>query len=444
MIKVRATVSVVAAAGLASVALFGCSDNNSGTNSDPGKPYRAQVVVLSSVAPGSGETGFRVETKPLKFLDSLTQLDGAYLRLVQGGELTIKQIEGSIIQSDKFDGGGAPKLRYVVKDGVIVPRDYSTLMMLSAYYQYEQVFDNLKTIANISIDDFVAKSGKLRVMFEPNIRIESEGSTALVTLKLNAAYVSGQKQFVLFQRSAVEKVPLAANLQVLGHEFGHALFEQSFYQNTFKRCIAGSAADKSARQANRFFDGRLEQEFAIKGINEGFSDFLSYSLTGSADILRSSIDIGTKADERNFIKSNFTFRDLGREKPEEQVCSGSFYCIGTLFARSLYQTSAKLGLSASDVAGRGQMSAAVVDAMAKAQATLKTLPPDVFPAASESAAACVGEGKFSASYDGMVSGAFINSFVANMPGDWRASLCENFKANFGTDGFPTAARSVCP
>ncbi len=48
---------------------------------------------------------------------------------------------------------------------------------------------------------------------------------ASVSIKLNAAYLPGQSQFLLFQRSAIEQIPLAANLQVISHEFGHAVFD---------------------------------------------------------------------------------------------------------------------------------------------------------------------------------------------------------------------------
>ncbi len=39
-----------------------------------------------------------------------------------------------------FSGGGNPTLRYRVKNGVAVARDYASLAQMSAYYQFDRVF----------------------------------------------------------------------------------------------------------------------------------------------------------------------------------------------------------------------------------------------------------------------------------------------------------------
>ena len=425
-------------------ALMGCLVASSCSDESPGVlgEIKAQVVYLDrdEVARNGGRAVFKVGAQNFGYLKDLKQLDGDFLKIVRGGELSIKDIAGSQIMSDKFEGGTGPNLRFDVTGGVVVPRDYSTLAMLSSYYQYEQVFANLGKVTGIKVEDFVAKSGKLKALFEPTIKLETDSNTQVASQKLNAAYVSGQKQFVLFQRSAVEKVPLAANLQVIMHEFGHAVFEQTFFQNRFK------AYDSDQPNLDRNFAGRLEQEYAIRGLNEGFADFMSYGLVGSTDILRSSIDIEDKADQRDFSKQRFVYSDLGSEDASRaELCNGSFYCIGTLFAHSLYQAMQALNIDGSNFDARTGMSSLVVTAVSKAQGTLKTLSTDIYPLPNSYVSSCGSGGiKGGDVYNGKITGAFLNAFIANMPDNSKKALCDAFANNFGDVGFPTAARKGCP
>ena len=405
-------------------------------------PIKAQVVYLDTaeVARNGGRAVFKVGTQTFNFLKDLKQLDGDYLKIVRGGELTINEIAGSQINSDKFEGEASPNLRFDVADGVVIPRDYSTLALISSYYQYEQVFANLEKVTGIKVQDFVAKSGKFKALFEPTLKLVTESNTQVASIKLNAAYVSGQKQFVLFQRSAVEKVPLAANLQVIMHEFGHALFEQTFFKNQTRVCNSKSP------NSDTHFPGRLEQEIAIRGFNEGFSDLMSFGLVGSTDILRASIDIEDKADQRDFSKQRFVYSDLGSDDPvRAKLCTGGFYCIGTLFAHSIYQAMQTLNIDTNNFEARSGMTSQVTAAVAKIQDTLKTLPPDIYPPPHSSVSSCGSGfgGDGGKAYVGQVSGAFLNAFVTNIPDASKKAVCDAFVKNFGEMGFPLVARKVC-
>ncbi len=406
-------------------------------------PFSANIVdINSSIFPELPAT-FEMGVRQFKYLKNLNSLDGDYLTITKGGALTISEINGSLIQADQFEGTENPALRYTVSNNIVAPKDYNTLMMLSAYYQYERIFDVLKTISNISIEEFTQKSGKLKVIYEPSLIVKQSGSTITVNQKHNAAYISGQKQFALFRRSAIEKVPMGANLQVLGHEFGHALFEQTFFKNTFTKCIVQNSITQNSSPDVRFFPGRLEAEYSIHGINEGFADFLSYSITGNADILRASIDYKDAADQRNFVNSTFKFDQIKNSDSEiSGECTGQFYCIGTLFAKSLYETMTKTGNAGKDVESRGQFSSMVVSALTGVQDSIKKQSVDVYPMPSVNIAFCKLE-KLDKLYDGKVAGAFLAAFVENMPQSVKPTLCERFSENFGLFGFPLAARSVC-
>ncbi|MCA2959188.1 MAG: hypothetical protein IOD12_02990 [Silvanigrellales bacterium] len=417
----------------------GCNDKSPSAPKDAAGHYRAQVLVFDSASTQSDEatTAFQVKEVAIESLQDLESLSGAYFEILEGGQLFIQDIAGSQVQSDKFTGGGKPRLRYTMKDGVIVPRDYNTLLLLSAYYQFETVWRSLKGVTGFTPEAFLASMGKFRIMFEPKIRIETDDSTLDATIKLNAAFVPGKQQFILFQRSNLEKVPLAANLQVIAHEFGHALFEKTFFENKFSRCEGEEEVILNRTGVKRF-----AQEFAITGINEGFADVISWGVTGSTDILRSSIDLGDSADERNFASEKFTFSSLGSN--DDEVCSGRFYCIGSLFARSVRSAALGRGVNTKVAAQRQAVTTEVVTAVSKVQASLRTFDTGLLPAPSVDVAGCSTPSNIDLTYDGKITGAFLAAFLKNVPPANRASYCTAFKKTFGAEGFPTAVRGDCP
>jgi hypothetical protein len=320
------------------------------------------------------------------------------------------------VSADSFDGGESPSLRYTVKSGVASALDYSTLAMLSAYYQLDEIYSTVESVIGLTADLLQANlaGGKHTVLFEPEIKMTGSGSEISAGIKLNAAFSPKDKKFLLFQRSPIEKVPLAANFQVLTHEFGHFVFDYSFF--------AGNPKD----------DDRWSDEWALNGMNEGFSDFISWAFTNSTDILRSSIDIAEIADQRDFAKSSFTFENLNAEEPT--ACTGDFYCVGTLFARSLYQSWNQLKSTVS----KKDMAKGVIETLKKCKSVLDAMDTSIMPAQKDGV-----DLKYPQlyEYNGKVVGGFLRAFVNSAPAAWKTELCVAFKSNFGTSGFPAAARN---
>jgi len=249
--------------------------------------------------------------------------------------------------------------------------------------------------------------------------------------------VPGKQQFILFQRSNLEKVPLAANLQVIAHEFGHSLFERTFFENKFERCDGNDETITSRTSTKRF-----AQEYAITGLNEGFADVVSWGVTGSTDILRSSIDLADKADERNFATEGFTFASLA--DGNDEACSGRFYCIGSLLARSVRAAAIARSVETKVPSQRQAATKEFVTAVSKVQASLRGFDTKILPAPSANVTACKTPSRIDIDYDGKVTGAFLAALVKNLPVASRASYCNAFDKSFGKSGFPAAARGDCP
>lgn len=390
-------------------------------------PYTAQVLAFAGVDAATDAANFKLTTKTFSTLRNLDGLDGDHLKITRGGELAIKQINGSLIDPGSFKAGQSPSLRYKISNGVVIPKDYTTLAMLSAYFQFDTVFTELQQRLGITATDLFKgqSSEKFETLFEPKITLESDLSSVDAIIKLNAAFVPKDWQFILFRRSAVEHVPLAANLQVVAHEFGHAVFQRYVFDSKWDE------------------NDRFQQEYAMRGLNEGLADFISYTYTGSGDILRASMNFKNPAhganiaDYRSFKKYRFSFAEylsptVGDEQPK---CDGEFYCIGSIFARGLYD--AAENLVNSNILAREQFAPALIAALPGILDEMKNQPiPDNAPVeASDS------KGEF----DKWVIAQFLNGLIKRMPATTQNVLCETFTAesSFGSTGFPTDFRLVC-
>jgi hypothetical protein len=396
-------------------AVIACSAACSVQKYSMSAPYKAVVLAFTGTD-SQGKALYALTEKTFRTLTDFNRLDGTYVTVKRGGTLSIKEINGSIVSSENFEGGTTPGLRYQVKSGVAMALDYSTLAMLSAYYQLDEIYSTLEEKTGLSPGVLQANlpGGKHTMLFEPEIKLTGAGSEITAGVKLNAAFSPTDKKFLLFQRSPIENVPLAANFQVLTHEFGHFIFDYSFYGGTYDA-------------SNRWND-----EWALSGINEGFADFVSWTFTDSTDILRSSIAIDSVAEERDFGQSTFTYTDL--RAADQSACGGEFYCVGTLFARSLYQTQKAL----QDSVTKKDMAFSVIESLKKCQSALNDLGASVMPAKADRDSLSFSE---TYAYDGKVIGGFLRVFVQNAPAAWKSELCNALKNNFGTAGFPSVARA---
>jgi hypothetical protein len=391
-------------------AAFPLAACSSSSDTSLSKPFKAQVITYLAPDDPEDAGSFKLATREFSTLNSFDALSGDFVKIVRGGALSIKSMNGSLVASDGFAGGSSPALRYRVEKNTAIPRDYATLAMLSAFYQFDHIFSTMEDTIGVDPDEFLEVLGtpRMKVLFEPEISLSTDSTSASQVDKLNAAFVPTAKQFLLFQRSPLEAIPLAASLQVLSHEFGHAVFDYSFF---------GGQTDP---------DDGLADEYAISGINEGFADFMSYTYCHSADILAGSFASKSMTADRNFLKTTFTYDTLEDENNDE--CSGSFYCIGTLFARALYNTKAAL-----TSVTQKEFEQTLITALKTTKAAMTTRRATLLPTRS------------SHDENGQILGLFFSSLIPILPTTWTSDLCQNLISEFGDVGFPASAREgVCP
>lgn len=388
-------------------------------------PFKAQIIELTGLD-ADGRARFGFANREFKTLRDLDNLDGDYLKMTQGGNLYIASLEGSLVEADRYSDGLNPQLRYDVVDGVIVPKDYSSLVMMSAYYQFDYLYSQMEDKLGFKPASFFENLPvtKIEALFEPKISILSDSTTIDATGKLNAAFSPQSWQFILFQRSAIERMPLAVNLQVLAHEFGHSIFQKYFYK--------GQSSDTDPFQL----------AYAYRGLNEGFADFISYIYTGSTDVLRASLSMPRAsngeniANERDFRNTTFSYKTFATTYGSSNAaCQGSFYCLGTIFARTLYN--AKQKLAASGTFDEAKFTPALIGALDDTLAYVRSLqvPADVSTEASDNATI----------NDIWFMSQFFNGLIQNMPTAVQSELCTQFTSedSFGEIGYPKKYRVAC-
>jgi hypothetical protein len=390
----------------------------------PAPPYRALVIDLVAIDPDTGTGTFELAPRGLATLDDLEALDGAHLHMFRGGSIEIRQI-GPTIEGSGLDRGDPPDLRYDVLDGTITARDYPTLTMLSAYHSYERLFGELPRVLGLPTEQLDGEGAQFAVFFEPEITVETGSKTASATIKGNAFY-AGHRRWGLAQPAQFERVPLVTDLRVLAHEFGHYVFERQFRAGQQPACEPDAAGN-----ADALFPARLDFEYAIAGVNEGFADFVSFAVTGGINPVA---DLGLAIPERS-LRSAFGWDDLTGD-----ACRQRHYCIGTLFARSLFEAMATLGLDPTSPDDRGALSREVVAALAAAPGRLVGAH---LPAPDPTVRACRRRDTLEGDYDGRVTGAFLETLVAGLTPATRAALCPRLIANLGPQGFPAEDRGPC-
>jgi len=374
---------------------------------------KAYVVYLpDTIASQHTLAPFTLGPQTLTTLTDASQMKGQYFQIRQGGALHIQDMHGSLIASDKYTNHKPPAVRYTLRDGIIVPSDYNTLMFFSAFYGFEKNFTNLDTNTGISKEDFHNWIGNVQIIFEPSLLFENPTLFINSIEKINAAYAPGQKQFILYQRSSLEAVPLASNLQVISHEFAHAVFEYTFFKKHYNP------------------EGRYEQEETIRGINEGYADFASFVATGRTAITSASIPIFT--GQRDIKTVNYTFQTLLQDgNTPNPTCAGEFYCYGSLFANALYQWSISQGLNPYDPNQRGHFGSIVTAALLKTQDFLTQRLEDLDFSNTPP------QTTYNPKANSPMLAAFFHAFLQALSHAQSVSLCPFLQNNFGSDFLQT-------
>ena len=273
-------------------------------------PFRAEIL--------ASDSGFyQLQVVQFETLLDVASVSGSLGRVEAGATLDISSDIDEIIKSTNpnaiySDRGAGLKIDYYTDNGVIIPENFSSMEVLGLYYSYEKTVRFWQENFNLDL----AVSGFPSLYYNPKLQDRSQGSSTEVTLALNAAYLSGVKDFWFFKTSPQEKVPVKMNFGVIAHEFGHYIFDLYF-------------ADFDPRA---YDTTTYTNEYFLSALNEGLADYFSFMVTGSVAEFGASLD---ELEEQRRLPVAWTSATLN-----DSNCTGGFYCNGSLLASALYEISA--------------------------------------------------------------------------------------------------------
>jgi hypothetical protein len=283
-------------------------------------PIRAKIIT-------STDTGYGLKEVSFKTLTNLREMDGELAVLKGDAALNITSEIGEIVTSKDPDSlyssiGKSVNLDYVVEGDVAIPRNFQSMAMLSIYYHYERIFLFWRDNLGLKLSDF----GKLRLFMNPRIEANSGNVSVSQVIKVNAAFLPGPRDFWFFKTSPLEEIPINMNLGVLAHEFGHAAFDVAFAEkdSTFYEIDTNSEAPSHGNEA---------KSIKLSAFNEGLADYFSWMVTGKLTEFGESLAVlGTE----RVMPVKWTLSKLEQDVTD-RICSGGFYCFGSLFSSALYE-----------------------------------------------------------------------------------------------------------
>ena len=257
-------------------------------------------------------------------LDDPRRLDGRATTLVGGAEVVLDYQENEI---DWKEAGHYVAFGGIKSDGVLIPEDFDSLAMASAYYGLELsmlFFEDIGMPRDLLVH--------METYYWPELKIiEADGEE--IDMKDNAFYMyiaQNDRGFYIFPHEDFQWLPLSMNAGVMTHEYTHSVFDALVHDPN--RGVALAAMTASG--ANFLY-----------GLNEGCADIMAVSRTGDPDYMEHSIEEGVYV-----VQCNTAIREIVRDASVEWYYSPAVdsaarlqpvadfcpYDVGAFFASLLY------------------------------------------------------------------------------------------------------------
>ena len=283
--------------------IIGCSD---GKNAGSG-PFTAHII-----ATDGSNYDFRDVT--FSTLTNLDNVEGEVTSVLGDAALNADAGIDEFISPNAQDSiylekGKRVRLDYLLKDGVVYPKNFDSMAMLAMYYNYEKTVLFWQENLNLDLSAF----GLLRMFYAPRVKRQVEGISVEGSIKINAAFLPGPRDFFFFKTSPVENLPINMNFGVMAHEFSHAIFDYQF-------------AEMDATVYETDFE---QSQTRLRAVNEGVADYFSYMVTQRVEEFGDSLEsLGTYRT----LPVSWTISNVG-----SSGCLGGAYCEGSLLASALYE-----------------------------------------------------------------------------------------------------------
>lgn len=301
-----------------------------------GEPAPPEPPFVSEVLVHAGGGSYEVRAEPLETLTDFRQLAGEAARFRGGGFIRVPTSatldgEAQIREAFRVQGAHDLALDYQVAGGVVRANDYDTFAMLSLYRALENTRGFFRAVG---VGDEALRT--LPVFFRPRLEVFLFPLLA----SNNAAYSPPVDGFLFFNDFfAGNAVPLALNLGVVAHEYGHAVWQHLVWKDH----LPAWSTDGSG------WPTRAVNE--LRALDEGLADVFGATITDDPQFLGRSV--AGQAERRDLTAFRVaTAGDL--TAAGEGALLFDPYHLGSIVASALW--------SAGAVTGRQALAGYVVEA----------------------------------------------------------------------------------
>lgn len=222
-------------------------------------------------------------------------------------------------QSIAIRGDREPAAEYVVQDGVVVPYDFDTQMMVTLYHHLERAHDYFD---GVGFD--TDRIGRVPVYYFPQLSVLG---ISLPLFSDNAAYAFTLDAFLIPPRLVLQDdVPLSANRGVIVHEYSHAVFNRTVNED---------------QRAPDFMFEEFDEDVAneIRSLDEGLADLFAGLATQDPDFISSSISAELFDIDRDLRRERIWDAEVELQVVLSETETGrNPYILGSVFASTLWAT----------------------------------------------------------------------------------------------------------
>lgn len=259
----------------------------------------------------------------IQTLSDARTIQGDVAELRGGGSLNVStsapQSEDDYLDAITVSSDKTPSAEYFLDDdGVAVPFDIDSQLMLTLYHHIERADDYF-----VSLD--VEPVGKLETYYFPQFAIFG---IQLPLLTDNAAYAVTIDAFLIPPTVFLtDGVPLSANRGVMVHEYSHAVFNRLVFDNDrTPRPIWDTTFDETARDE-------------LRSLDEGVADIFGALATGDSNFIGPSISQEAFGLDRDLDKERIWDSELQDEIDATDTGAGTNpYLLGSVVASAVWAT----------------------------------------------------------------------------------------------------------
>ena len=269
------------------------------------------------------ERSYELHPGTIKTLEDPRRINGSVAELRGGGSLDVAlgEPQGPEEWEDaiRVRGDAPPSAEYFIEDGVVVPYDFDTLLMVTLYHHLERADEFFRSHGVESV-------GRLPVYYYTQFAVFG---FQLPLITDNAAYISTLDAFLIPPTvRLIDDVPLSANRGVIVHEYSHAVFN---------RLVWGGA-----KVPPPTFDDRYAEVAApLRSRDEAMADVFGALATGDSNFIAPSISEEEFGIDRDLAKERIWEGELADRIADEGLTNP--YLLGSVIASAIWAMRDDLG-----------------------------------------------------------------------------------------------------